>query len=238
MKKKILSGMALAGLLALGAAGTSFAAPFTITSQLTGDPRPDNPDNLIVDVTILADTESADTFWTVDLNSPLHPEIKLDAFFFNLALDPADVTFSAFAPTGWDVFSPADNAAGSGSADFMFEADQIPASGAADVTNSQDLTFTASLDSGFWTEAMFLTAGEAESSDDDLGSFQLGAHLQSLTVPAGTDMSDSGFAGGNYGGNGGNGGNGTDPIPEPATMLLFGTGLVSLAGSRLRRRKR
>ncbi len=204
----------------------SVADPFTITSQLIGDPRPNNPDNLIVDVSITGDTTSATTYWTVDINSPMHPDVKLDAFYFNLNLDASDVSFSNFVPSTWSVTSPATNAAGSGGADFDFEADS--SNPAINVTNSQDLTFEATLLSGFWNVDLFLNAKESESNDDWLGTFQLGAHLQSLT--ADYRRSDSGFAAGYYEGGG-------EPIPEPVTMLLFGTGLAGLSGLRLRKKQ-
>lgn len=207
-------------------ASAAFATPFTIFATLTGDPRPGNPDNLFVDVTISGNTGSSDTFWTIDLNSPLHSDMKLDAFYFNLDVVASNVTFSGFSPTGWTVTSPANNASGSGSADFDFEADK-PGS-VDDVTNSTNLMFTASLNSGFWSENDFFDAPYATSSDNLLGSFQLGAHLQSLN--AGVDESDSGFATGNYNGGG-------SPVPEPTTMLLFGTGLVGLAGVARRKKK-
>lgn len=227
MKKKISRTFALAAMVSgmLTIASASLADPFTIEAALTGDPRPSNPDNLFVDVTITGDTTSDTTYWTVDINSPAHPDIKLDAFFFNLDLDSSEVSFGNFDPSSWTVTSPASNATGSGSADFLFEADT--SNPATDVTNSQNLTFEATLLSGFWDVDLFLNAGDATSSDGLLGSFQLGAHLQSLTAYNG--QSDSGFATGDYGGN-------SEPIPEPMTMLLLGTGLAGISGLRLRKK--
>jgi hypothetical protein len=68
-----------------------------------------------------------------------------------------------------------------------------------------------------------LSPAKATSSDSALGSFQLGAHLQSLTrnsttCPTG-GCSTSGFAIGNY--------RGTQSVPEPGTILgliAFGLG--------------
>ncbi len=160
---------------------TAFATPFTISSTLTGDSRASNPDNLFVNVTITGNTDTNQAIWLVDIDSPLHSRIKLDEFFFNLTGNATDYSFSAFSPTGWAVQNPATNAAGSGSADFMFKAlDPAGQPNAIDITNSQNLSFTMTYAGGNLSTDNFLLAGEAVSSDLVLGAGQLGAHLQSL----------------------------------------------------------
>ena len=82
------------------------AIPFSITSQLTGDIRPDSPDNLFINVTITGDTTSNVAFWTIDINSPLHPNAKLDEFYFNLTGLASDYVFSNFSPVDWPSVRP------------------------------------------------------------------------------------------------------------------------------------
>src|SRR3569833_1143609 len=91
LSQKTLPAIGLGLMLFTGAAQ---AIPFQITSQLTGDPRPENPDYLVVDVTVTGDTTSNLVSWLVDLNSPVHPDMKLHEFYFNVSGTAMDYSFS------------------------------------------------------------------------------------------------------------------------------------------------
>jgi hypothetical protein len=208
--------------------GTAFAEPFTIEATLIGDSRSDNPDGLVVDVEITSNTLSNEAYFVVDINSPLHPAIKLDEFYFNVTGSALDYSFSDFAPTGWELSSPGTVAgAGAGGATFLFEAlDPAGPPNADDVTNTQNLEFTLVLNSGTFSKSMFLSAG---TTDLAVGEAQLGAHLQSLSVnsttcPGAGTCSDSGFAIGNY--VEGGGGGPTIKIPSPTPLALIGIGIL------------
>jgi hypothetical protein len=210
----------------MGLASFAGATPFTINSTLTGDPRGDNPDNIVLNVTIAGDTTSNLSAWTIDLNSPAHPNAALHEFYFNLVGLFTNYSFSSFNPNTWSV-SGGNNAQGSGGADFIFEVD----GNTHNVTNAVNLTFNATKLTGNFLVSDFLNAALSCSNNEALGCGQVGAHVGSLS--AGPEQSDSGFALGNYSTNP----LPPAPIPEPGSLLLTGAGAAWLART-VRRRTR
>jgi hypothetical protein len=156
-----------------------------------------------------------------------HPNARLGEFGFNLAGVATDYTGGGFNPAGW-ALTANDTLQGSGNMSFLFTAGDPPGP-ANNVTNSQNLTFTLTKNTGVFAVTDFTLAPDSCSNDVVLGCGQLGAHIQSLNLNGGA-TSDSGVALGDY-----VPGDDVTPIPEPSSLLLFGTGLAFVA-RRLRKR--
>lgn len=90
------------------------------------------------------------------------------------------------------------------------------------------------------------SAGSNNSGSGNSGSTgSSGAGNSGSNGGSGSGGSGGGNGGGSGGGNGGgsgggNGGgaSGSQPVPEPGTLILFGTGLAGVGASLLRRRRR
>jgi hypothetical protein len=213
-------------LAALGMAQKAEAVPFLLTATLTGDPRPENPDNLLVHVTVTGDTTSNLTFWTVDLDSPSHPDLMLGGFFFNVA-NPlgTTLTFLNVSPSEWSIASTTQNAQGSGGAHFEFRSLDPPGP-TNNVTNSRDLTFTAQLNGALWASAMLTNAELSDGAAITDPGAQLGTFLKAAVSPCSTaGCTDAGFAAGNWG----EPARTSSSVPEPTTLLVTGLGLLGMA---------
>lgn len=196
------------------------ATPFTLNALLLGDPRPENPDNLRVLVSILGDTTSNVTNWTVDLDmAATHPNARLDEFGFNLLGRASQYSFSGFNLPYTRVGGTLN---GSGSTTFMLTLND-PAGNRYDATNANSLTFRVTNSAGNFSLNDFLLAPTSCSNNALIGCNQLGAHLQAV----GDRSGQSGVAVGNYGGP-------PASVPEPGTLLLIGIGAAVAAVTRRR----
>jgi len=205
------------------------ANAYTIGAVLTGDPRAQNPDNILANVTIEVDEVNSPNVasWMVEFDMfGDHPYAKSSEFYFNLdnsgnKFDSGNVTFNNFDPSTWTAVSPASTQGGGNfTPNFLFEVhDAGIGPNMNPIENGIPLTFDMTLTSGTFLISDFLNAPISFSSDTTLGSGQLGMHVQAL----GMNAEDSGFALGNY-----------YVVPVPPAVWLFGAGLVGLVGFRRR----
>jgi hypothetical protein len=234
MVKMHLSRVVLAAAFA-GFASLAGAVPINLTAELTGDPRPGNPDNLNVDVTIVSDTTSNTATFTINLDmAASHPSARLGEFGFNLGLNPGE-SFAITAitnPAGWSIVTDVNSSDqlqgfGGGTNTFLLTLEDPSGSG-NNVTNNDatNLIFTLTKTGGFFTASDFVDAS-LTCSNDVIGCVQMGAHLQSLV--AGPGESDSGIAAGSFDGT-------LTPaqISEPGILALGGFGLFVLGLMRRR----
>lgn len=225
--KKSILALTLTGLLCTSAA---HAIPFEITSQLTGDSRKENPDDIGVQVTINGDTDSNVARWFIDLNSSQHPDMKLHEFYFSMSGNATDYSFSNFTPVSWTIqANDVVKGAGAGGATFTFELiDPPPGHPKVTVANSISISFEMTKSSNF-APIDFINALTTNTA---AGAGQIGAHLQGLNI-IGT-IGASGFAIGSYEQQSVITPNSVHSVPEPGVLMLMGSGLVGVASMRRR----
>lgn len=222
--KKLL----FAAAIALGASALATAAQATIVSynldfEFSGATSPEGSAPWMT-LTFDDGGSTGSVDLTISTSGLVNNEIA-EAVYFNFT-DAFDVTNLVFAANGANTATgsislgsnafPAD---GGGLYDILLDYPPPPGNGATLLGAGETLLYTITSTDAITANSFdFLAAPHGDN-----GVYHAAAHIQRIGAADGSGwIGDTG---------------GSSEVPEPATMLLFGTGLVGLAGASRRTRK-